>query len=107
MTSMEMRKELLGLLVEVVETKVDIHTSQVDQDKMGLISSLAVGKIWVDKEVQNHFRFLLVVLVTKAPPLVLVWMICSPTSLEVAWEVEVTLVVLVVQGGLSLEQGVL
>lgn len=64
MTYMEMRKELLDLTLAVLEIMVDIHTSQVvDQDKVGLTS---VQVVWVDKEVQGHSLFPLVVLAAKA-----------------------------------------
>ncbi|GMP85916.1 hypothetical protein CsSME_00038895 [Camellia sinensis var. sinensis] len=50
-----------------VATREDIHTSQVDQDKMGLTSGQMNGKIWVvDMEVQNHSHFLLEALVAIA-----------------------------------------
>lgn len=64
MTYMELRRELLDLILVALEIMVDIHTSQVlDQDKVGLTLGQVV---WVDKEVQNHFHFPLVVLVAKA-----------------------------------------
>lgn len=64
MTYMEMRRELLDLMLAALEITVDIHTSQVvDQVKVGLTSGQVV---WVDKEVENHFHFPLAVLAAKA-----------------------------------------
>ena len=67
MISMEMRRALLDLILAILDSMVDIPTSQVvDQGRVVLHSGLVIGKIWVDKEGQNHFHFLLVVQAARA-----------------------------------------
>lgn len=63
MIFMGTKRAVLDLMGETLETTVDTAISQVvDQDRVALISSQVDGKIWVGKRVQNHSRFLLVVL---------------------------------------------
>uniref|UniRef100_A0A2P2J8C7 Uncharacterized protein n=1 Tax=Rhizophora mucronata TaxID=61149 RepID=A0A2P2J8C7_RHIMU len=101
MTYTVMRRVTLDLRLVIQDTRVDTLTSQVvDRGKVSLISDQVNGRVQEDKEVHDHFHFLLVALVHKAH-LALVWMISSPTFLGMILVV-VSLVVSVVPPGLNL-----
>ena len=62
MTFMEMRREILDLMLAILGTRVDIVISQmVGRGKIVTPSGQVTGRIWETREIPAHFHFPLVV----------------------------------------------